>query len=222
MRAALTGRRAGRVATVAVLLATAVTGAVAAPAQAAPVTLTSGHVDVLDIDYASGALTLAVLDGTGSTDVQRAPADVVLQVPAAAKVTVPSGSAWSFLGPAGGTAWVLPQSNTAGLLYAGWNTLDVPSGVLQLNSVTVKLTGVSGPGTFSVYTVSGGTPTRLYDSSDGLPDTRTVARNTHAHANWGFTAPGTYTVSFEVTGRLASTGATISSGVQAFTFTVLP
>ncbi|SNY61458.1 choice-of-anchor M domain-containing protein [Paractinoplanes atraurantiacus] len=203
----------------AVLLAV---GLALTPSAAAPMTLTSGHVDVLDVDYASGGLSLTVNDGTGGTEVERDPADVVLSVPAAAKVTVPSGAAWSFLGGAGETAWVLPQASTAGLLWAGWNTLEIPSGVLQGNSVTVKLSSVSGPGAVSVYTVSAGTPTKLYDSGDGLPDSRTVARNVHAHANWGFTRAGTYTVAFEVTGKLAGTGATVTTGAKAFTFTVLP
>ena len=202
---------------------TVVTVGTAMPAQAATITLTSGHVDVLDVDYtAPGTLALTVNDGTGSTPVERNPADVVLQVPAAAKITVPSGSGWSFLGAPGSTAWVLPQANTSGLLWAGWNTAEIPSNVLQTNSVVVKLTSVSGPGQVSVYTVSSGTPAKLFDSSDGLPDTRTVARNVHAHANWGFTRAGTYTVTFEVSGRLATTGATITTGAKAFTFTVLP
>jgi surface-anchored protein len=213
-------RLTGRIA--AALLTATIIGGTAAPAQAAPITLTSGHADVLDVDYAAGSLQLNVLDGTGGGEVERAPADVVFGVPAAAKITVPSGTSWSFLGTAGGTAWVLPQSNTAGLLWPGWNTAEIPSGVLQGNSVTFKLTAVTGPGTFSVYTVSGGTPTRLFDSADGLPDTRSVARNSHSHANWGFTAAGTYTVTFEVTATLAATGATVTSGAQAFTFTVLP
>lgn len=194
----------------------------ATPAQAAPITLSSGHVDVLDVDYAAGGLVLTVNDGTGSTEIERDPTDVILEVPAAAKIAVPGGSDWSFLGPAGATAWVLPQSSTAGLLFAGWNTAEIPSGVVQGNSVTFRLNSVTGPGTVSVYTVSGGTPTRLFDSSDGLPDTRAVARNTHAHANWGFTQAGTYTVTFEVTARLASTGASITTGAEAYTFTVLP
>lgn len=202
------------------VLAAALTLVVAAavPAQAATITLTSGHVDVLDVDYNAGALALTVNDDVA----ERNPADVVFQVPAAAKITVPSGSAWSFLGTAGGTAWVLPQNNTSGLLWAGWNTAEVPSGVLQGNSVTFKLNSVTGPGHVSVYTVSAGTPTRLFDSSNGLPDTRTVAYNAHTHANWGFTQAGTYTVTFEVTGKLLSTGATVTTGAKAFTFTVLP
>lgn len=192
--------------------------AAAVPAQAATVTLTSGHVDVLDVDYTAGALVLTVNDDVA----ERNPADVILQVPAAAKITVPSGSGWSFLGNPGATAWVLPQSNVSGLLWAGWNTTEVPSGIFQSNSVTFRLNSFTGPGNVSVYTVSAGTPTRLFDSSDGLPDTRAVTRNTHTHANWGFTAAGTYTLNFEVTGRLLSTGATITTGVKAFTFNLLP
>jgi surface-anchored protein len=192
--------------------------AAAVPAQAATVTLTSGHVDVLDVDYSAGALVLTVNDDVA----ERNPADVILQVPAAAKITVPAGSAWSFLGTAGDTAWVLPQSSTSGLLWAGWNTAEIPSGVLQGNSVTFRLNSVSGPGHVSVYTVSAGTPTRLFDSSNGLPDTRTVAYGAHSHANWGFTRAGTYTATFEVTGRLLSTGAAVTTGAKAVTFTVLP
>jgi hypothetical protein len=123
--------------------------AAAVPAQAATVTLTSGHVDVLDVDYTAGTLALTVNDDVA----ERNPADVVFQVPAAAKITVPSGSAWSFLGTAGGTAWVLPQGNTSGLLWAGWNTAEVPSGVFQSNSVTFRLNSFTGPGHVSVYTV---------------------------------------------------------------------
>ncbi|MDR7277543.1 choice-of-anchor M domain-containing protein [Catenuloplanes atrovinosus] len=184
------------------LLAAALTAAVAgtllaSPAQAAPVTLTAGHVDVLDVDYAGGALTLDLRDGTGSTPVDRAPAEVTLAVPAAAKTTVPSGSAWSFLGTPGSTVWVLPQSQNPSLLFAGWDT----TGATGVSSLTFRLTGVSGPGRFSVYTTgSFGTPAKLFDSGDGLPDSLAVAAGTHAHANWAFGAAGTYAVTFEVTG----------------------
>ncbi|MFI2651111.1 choice-of-anchor M domain-containing protein [Micromonospora fulviviridis] len=191
------------------------------PVTAAPVVLSSGHVDVIDVDYAAGALTVNVLDGTGTGSVERNPADVLFRVPNTANITVPGGSAWSFLGT-GGQAWVLPQSSTAGLLWAGWNTTEVPSGIFQNNRVTFKLTSVSGPAGFSIYTVSGGTPTVLFDSGNGLPDSLNVNYNTHAHANWGFDAAGTYAVTFEVTGILASSGATVSSGAKTFTFEVLP
>ncbi|MFI6066693.1 choice-of-anchor M domain-containing protein [Micromonospora sp. NPDC051227] len=193
----------------------------AAPVAAAPVVLSSGHVDVIDVDYTAGALTVNVLDGTGTTNVERNPADVLFRVPSTAKITAPGSSAWSFLGT-GGQAWVLPQSSTAGLLWAGWNTAEVPSGIFQNNRVTFKLTSVSGPAGFSIYTVSGGTPTVLFDSGNGLPDSLNVNHNTHAHVNWGFDAAGTYALTFEVNGTLASSGATVSSGAKTFTFEVLP
>ncbi|WFE30954.1 choice-of-anchor M domain-containing protein [Micromonospora sp. WMMD975] len=191
------------------------------PVAAAPLVLTSGHVDVIDVDYAAGALTVSVLDGSGPTDVERNPADVLFRLPNTAKVSVPGGSSWAFLGT-GGQAWVLPQSNTAGLLWAGWNTTEVPTGVFQNNRVTFKLTSVSGPAGFSIYTVSGGAPSVLFDSGNGLADSLNVNRNTHTHANWGFDAAGTYAVTFEVTGKLAATGSTVTSGPKTFTFEVLP
>ena len=203
-----------------VVAATLASAVFAAPAHAATVTLTSGHVDVLDVDYVSGALVLRVLDGTGATDVERNPADVIFQVPLAAKTTsVPGTPDWSFLGTAG-TAWILPQNQVSGLLWAGWNTTEVPAGVFAGDKVTFNLTSVSGPAGFSVYTAAGGTPTVLFDSGNGLPDSQDVARLAHAHANWGFDAAGTYTVTFNATGTLVG-GGTISSGSKQFTFQVL-
>ncbi|WP_397540881.1 choice-of-anchor M domain-containing protein [Salinispora vitiensis] len=187
-------------------------------AAATPIVISSGHVDVLDVDYADGTLTVNLLD---DDSVERDPADVILSVPNTAKVTVPSGSEWSFLGT-DNQAWVLPQASSSDLLWAGWNTEEVPSGAFQNNRVTFKLTNVNGPAGFSAYTVSGGTPTVLFDSGDGLPDSLNVNHNTHAHVNWGFDAAGTYDVTFEVTGVLAADGTTISSGAKTWTFEVLP
>ncbi|WP_051798111.1 choice-of-anchor M domain-containing protein [Catenuloplanes japonicus] len=186
----------------AVALTAAVAGSLlATPAQAAPITLSAGHVDVLDVDYAGGVVTLDLRDGTGSTPVDRNPADVILDVPAAARTTVPSGTAWSFLGTAGSTVWVLPQSQNANLLFAGWDT----TGATGAPALTFRLTAVSGPGRFSVYTTgSFGTPTKLFDSGDGLPDSLAVPVGTHAHANWAFSAAGTYAVTFDVNGVAAT------------------
>ncbi|GIF74594.1 choice-of-anchor M domain-containing protein [Asanoa siamensis] len=203
------------------LLAALIVGSVATPAHAAPVTLTSGHVDILDVDYSGGALVLRVLDETGTTAVERNPSDVTFRVPVAARLTsIPGTPAWSFLGT-GGTAWVLPQNSVPGLLWAGWNTTEIPAGVFVDDKVTFRLTAVGGPAGFSIYTASGGTPTVLFDSGNGLPDTLALPRLTHSHVNWAFDAAGTYTVTFSVTGVLASTGATVTSGSRAFTFQVL-
>lgn len=200
-------------------LAAALAVAVPAPAQATTIELASGHVDVIDVNHvAGGPIVVSVGDDTGSTRVERDPSTVVFKVPAAAYTAVPSSSAWSFLG-SGGYAYVLPQTNTAGLLWAGWDTVGVASGALQNNRVVFKLTDVQGPGGFSVFTASGGTPTVLFDSGDGLPDSLNVNRNTHAHANWGFDVAGTYVATFEVSGVRSSNGQTVSA-TAAFTFEV--
>ncbi|MDG4764166.1 choice-of-anchor M domain-containing protein [Solwaraspora sp. WMMD406] len=201
------------------LLAAALAVVAPAPAHATIVELTSGHVDVLDVDHvAGGPIVVRVGDDTGSTIVYRDPSTVVFAVPSAAYVAVPSASAWSFLGT-GGYAYVLPQTNVSGLLWAGWDTTGVASGALQFNRVTFKLTDVQGPGGFSVFTASGGTPTVLFDSGNGLPDSLNVNRNTHAHPNWGFDVAGTYVATFEVSGVRTSNGQTVST-TEEFTFEV--
>jgi len=84
----------------------------------------------------------------------------------------------------------------------------------------VRLVSVNGPGQFALYTVNSfGTPTALLNSGDGLPDSFTVHRGTHAHGNWAFRAAGTYTVVFEVTTTTAADNA-VSSGPEIYTFVV--
>lgn len=193
----------------------------AQPASAALVTLSQGHVDVIDVNLAGGAFTVKVEDATGATPVERDPADVILDVKAEAETTVPSGSQWSFLGPAGSTVWVLPRVQDPDLLWAGWNTEDVAATGLT-GAPNLSLLSVTGPGALVVYRPNGiSPPTVLFHSGNGLPDTLAVAAGTHAHETWAFTAPGTYTATFEVTGTLAGGGAA-TPGRATLTFTVQP
>jgi len=192
-----------------------------APAFAAT-TISSGHVDAIDVDWTGSALTLDLRDGTVTPAVDRAPADVVLNAVSASKTTVPSGSAYSFLGAPGDPVWILPQTQASNIVWPGFSTEDVPSGVLSGNAVSVKLVSVSGPDDVAVYTTNSfGTPTVWFDSGNGLPDTRSIPINTHAHANWAFEAAGTYTAVFEVTAT-TSGGTAITTGQKTYTFTVQP
>ncbi|KOX20489.1 hypothetical protein ADK67_29810 [Saccharothrix sp. NRRL B-16348] len=199
----------------------AATVALLLPGTAHAATISQGHVDVLDVDWTGSALTLDLHDATVTPAVDRDPATVVLDVVPASKTTVPNNAAYSFLGTPGSTVWVLPQAQVAGIVWPGINTQGVPSGVLLNNSVTAKLVSVTGPAHVSVYTTSLGTPTVWFDSGNGLPDSRTVAVNTHAHANWAFEAAGTYTVAFEVTATKTAGGA-VTTGLKSYTFTVQP
>jgi surface-anchored protein len=197
-------------AAVAILLA-----ATAIPASAATIVLTSGHVDVVDVNYSGGTLSVQLLDGT----VERSPAGVELHVLAAAKTTVPTNPAYSFLGAPGSTVWILPQTQRSGLLWPGWNATDVPSGVFS-GSLSFSLVSVSG-GNLAIYTSSLAGPTVLFNSANGLPDTNALSAGAHAHANWAFNTATTYTVTFRVSGTLLSTGAVVSDE-KSYTFKVIP
>lgn len=190
-------------------------------AQAA-VTISQGHVDALDIDWTGGALTLDIRDHTVSPAVDRDPSTVTLDAVSASKKTVPASSAYAFLGSPGSPVWILPQSQATGILWPGFSTEGVPTGVLQNDNVSAKLISVTGPADFSTYTTNAfGSPTVWFDSGNGLPDSRTVTVNSHSHANWAFEAAGTYTLVFEVTATTTS-GAAVSTGQKSYTVTVQP
>ncbi len=192
----------------------------AIPAHAATVTLSQGHVDVVDLDYAASALTADVRDSTVSPAVDRAPADVLFQVTTQARTTVPTNTKYAFLGTPGAPVWILPQTQKASVLWPGWSTEGVSAGVLTGDAVTLKLVGVTGPAHFSVYSTDAfGSPTVLFDSGNGLPDSLSVPVNTHRHANWAFEAAGSYTITFEATGTRTA-GGQVSSGQVAYRFDV--
>lgn len=200
-----------------VLIAAGITTAIltgfAGTASAEPVS--TGHVDVVDVDYASGALTVQTL----VNGVERDPATVDLVVLSGARTTVPNNASYGFLGAPGDPVWILPQTQNASLLWPGWNATDVPGGVFQSNTLQLSLTSVTG-GKLAIYSTGLGGPTVLFDSDDanGLPDTRPLAAGAHAHANWAFGGAGTYTVTFQVSGTLTN-GTTVSDDAT-YTFTV--
>lgn len=197
----------------AVGIAAAVMVGTAGTASAEPIS--TGHVDVVDVDYASGALTVqALVNG-----VERDPATVELVVKNAAKTTVPNSSAYSFLGAPGDPVWILPQTQNANLLWPGWNATDVPGGTFQSNTLQMSMTSVTG-GELAIYSTGLGGPTVLFDNGNGLPDTRPLAVGAHTHANWAFSSAGTYTVTFRVSGTLTN-GTTVFDDAT-YTFTVQP
>jgi surface-anchored protein len=197
--------------------------AMAAPAQAAQlVVLDKGHVDVVDVAYEDGGLHLHIHDETVDPGVERDPKDVLLRVLPKARTTIPAGQAFSFLGTAGDPVWILPQVQDQDLLFAGLSTEELQTGVFAGDQVTLKLCGVHGPGKVSAFTADAfGNPSVLFNSRDGLPDTTALSVSGHQHANWSFTAAGTYRFVFSATAQLAGTGAVISSTPVTVTFKVL-
>ncbi|MFF9193956.1 choice-of-anchor M domain-containing protein [Streptomyces sp. NPDC014779] len=185
--------------------------------------LTGGHVDVLDAEWDGAAFALHVHDETNAVEYQ--PADVVLSVPAAAKVARPTGTPYAFLGT-GAQVWVLPQDQAAAtarnVLWPGISTEHLTTGVFAGDTVQYKLGTVTRDGAatddFSVYKVNGSTVDRYYDSGTTTSyKTKTFAVGAHDHANWAFEEPGTYKVTFTVSGTV---GGVTRSATDTLTFTV--
>ncbi|MEU8664062.1 choice-of-anchor M domain-containing protein, partial [Actinoplanes philippinensis] len=126
----------GVASTITGLLATAVLFGASPALAAEQVTLSKGHTDAVDVHYDNGALTLKVKDDTVSPAVVRDPADVTFQVLPAAETVVPDLPAFAFLGAPGDTIWMLPQVQDAGLLWPGWNTTTLGSGVFAGDRVS--------------------------------------------------------------------------------------
>ncbi|WP_148086924.1 choice-of-anchor M domain-containing protein [Streptomyces sp. PanSC19] len=189
----------------------------------AATTLSTGHVDVMDADWDGAALTLHVHDETNAVEYD--PADAVLSVPAAAKTARPTGTQYAFLGT-GAQVWVLPQDQAAAtaknVLWPGISTEHLATGVFANDTVQYKLGTVTRDGAatddFSVYKVNGSTVDRYYDSGTTTSyKTKTFAVGTHDHANWAFEEPGTYKVTFTVTGTV---GGVTRSATDTYTVTV--
>lgn len=196
-------------------------GLFAAPAHAASaVVLDHGHVDAVDVEYEDGALELHVHDESVEPSVEYDPAQVVLKALPGARTTVPADASYRFLGPAGAPVSVLPETQDPDLLWPGFSTEELTTGVFAGDSLKVTLKSVRGPGAASVFTTDPfGAASVLLNSGDGLPDALTLPAGLHEHVNWGFTKPGVYKLTFQATATLTS-GATVSSAPAVLTFCV--
>ena len=185
-------------------------------AQAQPVVLERGHVDLVEVTVDGTALRVSVKDDTQPTGaVFRSPSDVQLRVPDSAQIEVPAGP-FGFLGPAGSTVHLLPQVEDPSLVWPGWNTERISAGQVVGDAVTMSLIRVDGPGKLALFTTDQfGVPTVLFNSAGGSNSLRIPIR-THAHSNWSFSAPGVYRVTFEVSATLAGGASTATTATYAF------
>jgi surface-anchored protein len=195
----------------------AILGFTATPAHAA--TITSGHIDALDVDYSGGVVTLDIKTynppNANDDDVPAASTTIRLQPLSDYDLTVPaSPSSWACVGTAGSTVYVAPASVGSGdpRVWPGWNAEDVPA---TNRPVTIQLVSVSGPGHVTLYTL-GGLPAQpsvvlSNNSTTGCPKSTFSISSTapHGHANWAFSAAGNYDLTF----RATVTGGTSSGNV---------
>ena len=190
-------------------------------AGVAAAVLSAGHVDAVAPAVESGKIVVKVKDGTqGAPAVFRDPADVLFHVKPAARRTVPAG--FAFLGAPGSPIWLLPQaqSENPDVVWAGWSSETITPAQVGDPTLQWTLLAVDGPGPVQLFeTGPFGEPRLFFDSSDGLPDTEPRPIGTHAHFNWVFHAPGAYTLTFAVAGKLPG-GADAGSGPVRYRFCV--
>ncbi len=181
----------------------------------------SGHVDI-GIGYKPSGFDLHVHQ-EDPFEMEYEPDEVVFLIGNAAATVSPGGAYSGFLGAAGSPIWVLPTSEVANLPFIGFGTEELEASD-WLGNITLSLASVSGPGSFSLWNVdSFGAPTLFMSSAEGAgaPNSLSLISGSHAHYNLGFTAPGTYEVSFTASGTHATDGA-ILSGPATYTFEVVP
>ena len=173
--------------------------------------ISAGHVD-MGPRFNNGKFELMLHDDHRETPVWRSLDEVIYRGSDKAILEVPNDPRYSFVGaPAGSKVYVIPQTETKGVIWPGWNTQD-PQLVSKLNrGVNLTLEQVSGPGTFSLYLENGNfsAPQVLWSSTKSEPQKLWVEKNTHTHANWVFTAPGEYLLKVTASAEL-SDGSTVS------------
>ena len=173
--------------------------------------ISAGHVD-MGPRFNNGKFELMLHDDHGESPVWRSLDEVIYRGSDKAILEVPNDPRYSFVGaPAGSKVYVIPQTETKGVIWPGWNTQD-PQLVSKLNrGVNLTLEQVSGPGTFSLYLENGNfsAPQVLWSSTKSEPQKLWVEKNTHTHANWVFTAPGAYLLKVTASAEL-SDGSTVT------------
>lgn len=165
------------------------------------VVIEHGHVDI-GPRYTNNTWSVLARDDSAQAPVWRNLDDVVFALPDAAKLEVPEGEEYSFIGAS--QAWVVPQQEIAGVPWLGWNTQD--PGVVENvpASLDIVYEGHEGPGHFIAFVQAGNFkgPQILWDSEKKQSQPLSVDVNTHTHANWAFTEPGVHRVTLAFTATL--------------------
>lgn len=183
--------------------------------------LSNGHVDI-GIGYEDKAFDLHVHQEE-PLEQEFAPGEAVFAVGSAAASQSPGGAYSSFLGAAGTPLWVLPSSQNEQLPYLGFGTEELTAADWSGN-ISLSLKAVTGPGTFSVWGVSGfGAPELKMSSVDGISanDRLLLVPGSHGHFNVGFSAPGDYLVTLEASGNHLIDGLR-TSDPATYRFQVVP
>ena len=185
----------------------------AAPANTARTTLTvsvgdgatgnvtDGHFD-LGPAIENGTLVARVKDDRTQPAQWVDPSSLTFALGDAARITAPADL--GFVATPGSSVWLIPSTQIAGVPWLGLNSQreEIVSGTT--GPVQFTLDAVEGPGRVAVFnagSLGSGVGEHVFD---GPGTGYTLGTNTHAHQNWVFTAPGTYTLT--ITMRVTPNG----------------
>lgn len=186
---------------------------------------TDGHFD-LGPAIENGTLVARVKDDRSQPAQWVDPSSLTFALGDAARITAPADL--GFVATPGSSVWLIPSTQIAGVPWLGLNSQREEIVTGTTGPVQFTLDAVEGPGRVAVFNagaLGSGVGEHVFD---GPGTGYTLGANTHAHQNWVFTAPGTYTltITMHVTpngaalagsgfgsgGDLTATGATGPSG----------
>ena len=176
-----------------------------------------GHVD-LGPRLIDGQWRAGLRHDAESGAVWRDPNQTVLRVSDAAVMTAPDSADYPFLADvAGKPVYVVPQTQNPNVVWLGWNTQDPAVTATIDRGLTMSVGPVSGPGRAWLFLQSGtfGKPLLLADSG-AAPGDVWIDSGTHVHANWAFSAPGTYTATVTFLGTTTAGEAVSASTTLRF------
>ena len=176
-----------------------------------------GHVD-LGPRLIDGQWRAGLRHDAESGAVWRDPNQTVLRVSDAAIMTAPDSADYPFLADvAGKPVYIVPQTQNPGVVWLGWNTQDPAVTATIDRGLTMRVGPVSGPGRAWLFLQSGtfGKPLLLADSG-AAPGDVWIDSGTHVHANWAFSAPGTYTATVTFLGTTTAGEAVSASTTLRF------
>ena len=179
--------------------------------------ISAGHVD-LGPRLIDGQWRAGLRHDAESGAVWRDPNQTVLRVSDAAIMTAPDSADYPFLADvAGKPVHVIPQTQNPSVVWLGWNTQDPAVTATIDRGLTMRVGPVSGPGRTWLFLQSGtfGKPLLLADSG-AAPGDVWIDSGTHVHANWAFSAPGTYTATVTFLGTTTAGEAVNASTTLRF------
>lgn len=158
-------------------------------AAAAELTLETGHVDAFAVHPDGDTIALSLQEDVTGTHVRHASEDVELVVGDHAYTEETAG-----VEGVGASGYLLPQTQQTDLLWPGWDT----QALAGASEIDIEFLEVDGPGEIYLFQAQGlgGVGPVLASGALEVAAGEKIHQDApaHAHANWLFTEPGTYTM----------------------------